>query len=118
MFDDSLMTYTSTTNELKLDDKEFKDLIDRERVLLLRIKDGSKNRASDISIIRKVKSKYKYPYSCEPRTATDALLTAFYIELAQGTHDSEAEDYYKLAMNQSDRQFFKTMFENFKKRHQ
>jgi hypothetical protein len=118
MFDDSLMTYTSTTNEIKLDNKAFKDLIDRERVLLLRIKDGSKNRASDISIIRKINSKYKYPYSCEPRTATDALLAGFYIEVAQGNHDSEAENYYKLAVELSDRQFFKTMLENFIKRRQ
>jgi hypothetical protein len=118
MFDESVMTYTATTNELKLDDRNVRDVFDRERVLLLSIKDESKNRASDISIIRKFTSQYKYPYSCTPQTATDALFAGFYIEVAQGNHGSEAEGYYQLAMKLSDRQLFKTMYDNFIKRHQ
>ncbi len=106
LFDENIKTYSSTTNELKIDKEEINALIDKDKVLLLQIKDINSNNVSDFTILRKFPSStFDFPFSCAPQKATYALIAGFYLEISARDYIKEAETYYKLATELSDKQF-------------
>lgn len=58
----------------------------------------------------------EYPYTCEIKKASFALMAGLYLELSPRNYLDEAEKYYILATNLSDRQFYRDMLDNFRKR--
>jgi len=119
MFDEKIKTYSSTTNELKIDKEEINALADKEKALFFRIKDINSKNVSDVTIVRKFPlNTFDFPFSCAPQKATYSLIAGFYLEMFPVDHIKEAETYFKLATELSDKQFFKTMLDNFNKRRQ
>ena len=119
VFDEKVKTYTSTTNDLKIEENEIKLLMDKEKVLLFQIKDLETNMTSLQSILREFPSDLvEFPYSCTPEKATYALIAGFYLEMSRLDNNKEAGKYFKLATELSNREFYKTMLDNFIKRRQ
>jgi hypothetical protein len=119
VFDDKIRSYTSTTNDLRIDENEIEMLIGKEKALLFQIKDMETNRTSNQYILRRFPSDLvDFPYLCTPEKATYALIAGFYHEMSRDDHIKEAEKYFKLATELSNKEFYKTMLDNFKKRRQ
>lgn len=113
-FDEPLKTYYFTTNEMTLKADELKSLKRKESLLLITIKDRKTNNSSFQYGIKEFENtKIEYPYSCTIQKATHALMVAFQLETSRYDYKKEAEQYFKLAAQLSDKEFFKTMLSNF-----
>ena len=62
------------------------------------------------------KGNLEYPYPCDIRKASFALMAGLYLELSPRDYFDEAEQYFVLATTLSDRQFYRNMLDNYRKR--
>jgi hypothetical protein len=79
--------------------------------------DVEKNERQSGSVaVRKFLSKgLEFPYPCEIKKATHALMAAFEIEMNSHNPTEDALPYYELAVKLCDKEFYKTMLENYQK---
>jgi len=61
-------------------------------------------------------SSLDYTYQCELKNASAALMAGLYLELLPYNYLAEAEEYFILATKLSDKEFFKLMLANFRRR--
>ena len=119
VFDENVKTYSCSTNDLRISKHEIEALFEKESKLLVRIKDRATKKESNATFLRKFPSTIiDFPFPCMPEKATYALVAGFYMEMSHLDYNKEAEKYFKLATELPDKQFFKTMLDNFYKRRQ
>ena len=111
MLNTSDRSYSSTKNELTIEDPM------TEKELVFMITDMTTGKNSGAFVFKKyVQESLEYPYPCEIKKASFALMAGLYLELSPRDYFEEAEKYFILATNLSDRQFYKDMLDNFRKR--
>lgn len=97
--------------------REMDEMMGNERVMLFESHDiASPSNSFPVVIEAYPESITEFPYPCAITKATYALTAAMYIESVRGKNDNEAEKFFRLAIQLSDRNFFKLMLENFLKR--
>lgn len=117
MSNEILKDFTVDNNEISLDSTELNTLKGKtkETILLLSLKIDFEKSQTDI-VIKKSKKNLETPYSCSPRKATFALMAALYNEQPRFKSLADAERYYVLVAQLSDRKFYSDMLANFRKR--
>ena len=116
VFDDSLRTYTSATNSLMIPGADLDRIEENEQMILLRITDSSTNKASSAILWELSLDNLDFPYPCSIEKPTQALIAGFYLEMSPRDYTKEAEKYFEMATKLSDKEFYKTMLANFRKR--
>ena len=112
-----IKTYLSNDNELNINGEEIKTLNKNQKDLSLVIHEvEGKEYSEHLSLEEFKMDKIKFPYTCDLKKASLALMTGLYLELLNTDYSDEAEKYFNLATILSDKQFYKDMLENFKKR--
>jgi hypothetical protein len=124
MFDDLLDSSTVTTNEILIDEQRLKTIAANEDLLVITLQGLQNKRLSrSVSLHRLRIDGLEFPFTCEPVNASSALLAGLSLEMQAKEHGAKlmayytaAEKYYVLATKLSDRLFYKTMLENFRRR--
>jgi hypothetical protein len=117
IFEDLIKSYTVDSNELNVTGDELRTLKGEEKILIIRINDLENKKCSNGSMLKEFPANnVKFPYGCDLEKATFALMAGLYIEMLPGKYFDEAEKYFLLATELSDRPFYKEMLANFKKR--
>ncbi len=117
MFEEPLDTIVVTSNELRLNNQEFKILRKEENHMLAFISDLENKHHSPYVVLKKSQlNTLEFPYACNLKKATFALMAGLYIETLSKNYLVEAEKYFELATELSDKSFYKEMLANFRKR--
>jgi hypothetical protein len=115
IFEDVLATYKVPSSELMIPAAEMDSIWTDGSPLVLTIS-AERLRIRD-QLIMRVPDEFKnYPFGCSLDKATYALVAALHVEKSVVERKPDAERYFKLAAELSDRPFFKTMLDNFYKR--
>lgn len=119
LFDKNLKTYKSSENTLFISESEIKELFVGNKDLLISISNLTDEQSSMLLGIKRFPSELiDFPFKCKPDKATYALITGFYMETSLLGNLAKSEEYFRLATELSDKEFFKQMLDNFLKRHQ
>lgn len=119
LFDKNLKTYKLSGNTLFISESEIKELFDGNEGLLISISNLTDEQNSMLLGIKRFPSELiDFPFKCKPDKATYALITGFYMETSLLGNLAKSEEYFRLATELSDKDFFKEMLENFLKRHE
>jgi hypothetical protein len=117
IFDDSLKSYVTNVNELTIGKEDMTTFFGSDGIFIIQVKDPARHKYSSSVTVRELPKRLDFPFDCNIEKPTIALLTALYLEsFPTWSYTAEAEKYFKLATTLSDREFFKTMLNNFKKR--
>lgn len=112
-----LKRYSSTMNTVKIEVNEIRQLTPKNGKLFVRIKQEKSGKQSRAFLLREFPAEHvEFQFTCETRKAVHALVVGFCMEMSEFDFSSEAERYYRLAAELSDKGFYRTMLENFLKR--
>jgi hypothetical protein len=114
---DLIKTYSTTKNELTIKNEHLKGQSKLGNDLILIISDTvSRQSYGPLNFKEFSNDKLEYPYPCDIKKASYALMAGLYLELSPRDYFEEAEKYFILATNLSEKQFYKDMLDNFRKR--
>ncbi len=109
-------TYSTTENELTIETNLIAGQNGIKNLILIISDSLSRVNYGPIKFKEFSKVGLEYPYPCDIKKATYALMAGLYLELSPRNYFDEAEKYFILATKLSDKQFYKDMLDNFKRR--
>lgn len=118
MFNDLIDSVTLYRNELNASSDQLKKWKgENDFVMIKLINLENPNFSARTYVFKQFSAKpIQYPWSCELKKASFALIAGLFLEMSARSYYEEAEQYYVLATKLSDDPFYQTMLENFRKR--
>lgn len=113
----SKQSFVTKTNSIAIDSDQLKAIIKEGKSVHVNILDLDSGRFSGWLLFKEFQiANLGYPYPCRPVSASYALMTGLYQEMLSITDIYDAEKYFVLATELSDRQFYRDMLSNFRDR--
>jgi hypothetical protein len=118
LFDDHIDSVTVNTNEFMLDGERLRKATMGEDVLVINITGIGNHWDHVIAVVRKFPDRFGFeiPYKCRPSNATAAVLAGLHIDSQTSQYILQAEEYFVLATQLSNDDFYRVVLDNFRKR--